>query len=150
MLPVNSTPENKAMLTKQSREVVAAAAAIVAAFGSHDAKTYFSLFNPQATFVFYNTRHYLNSRAAYQEEWTKWERETGFRVRSCSSSDQRVQIFGDFAVFTHSVCTEVSTNQGNSTLYERETIIFQLLDKRWIAVHEHLSPDPEQIAYNKP
>jgi len=76
-------------------------------------------------------------------EWAKWEKEDAFRVRSCKSTDQRVQAFGDVAVFTHSVQTELSTKGGPSTVRERETIVFQRRDGKWIAVHEHLSPYPE-------
>ncbi|HEX9706745.1 MAG TPA: nuclear transport factor 2 family protein, partial [Steroidobacteraceae bacterium] len=54
-----------------------------------------------------------------------------------------MQLHGDTAVFTHSVRTGISTNQGESTLLERETIIFHHRNGRWVAVHEHLSPLPE-------
>jgi len=114
----------------------------VAAFGRHDPKTYFAQFAPEATFIFYTTPRRLNSRAEYESEWAKWEREDEFHVRSCSSSDQKVQLLGKVAVFTHSVRTELSTHQGPSTVRERETIIFERRRGKWIAVHEHLSPDP--------
>ena len=99
---------------------VRAAAAIVAAFGRHDPQAYFALFDPTASFVFYSTPRRLENRAAYGREWATWETELGFRVRSCTSSDQRVQIFGDTAVFTHSVRTAISTKAGESILHERE------------------------------
>ncbi len=123
-----------------SREVAAAAAAIVDAFGRHDPKKYFSLFAPDATFVFHTTPRRLNARAEYEAEWAKWEKEDGFRVHSCKSTDQRVQVLGDVAVFTHSVQTELSTKQGPSTVQERETIVFHRRGGKWVAVHEHLSP----------
>jgi len=44
----------------------------------------------------------LRSRADYEKLWYGWE-QAGFRVRSCESSDQQVQVLGDVAVFTHSV-----------------------------------------------
>jgi uncharacterized protein (TIGR02246 family) len=125
-----------------SREVAAAAAAIVGAFGRHDPKKYFSLFAPDATFVFHTTPKRLNARAEYEAEWAMWEKEDGFRIRSCKSTDQRVQILGDVAVFTHSVQTELSTKQGPSTVQERETIVFHRRGGKWVAVHEHLSPLP--------
>jgi ketosteroid isomerase-like protein len=128
--------------TEAGKKVLAAAAAIVAAFGRHDPKAYFALFEPAATFVLYTTPRRLNSRAEYEEEWAKWEKEDGFRVTSCVSTDQRVQLMGDVAVFTHSVRTELSTKQGRSALKERETIVFASREGRWIAVHEHLSPQP--------
>lgn len=138
-----SKSETGSAATRSSREVAAAAAAIVAAFGRHDAKAYFALFAPDATFVFHTTAQRLNSRAEYEAEWAKWEKEDAFRVRSCKSTDQRVQVFGDVAVFTHSVQTELSAKGGASTVRERETIVFQRRGGKWIAVHEHLSPYPE-------
>ncbi len=107
-----SKSEPGSAATRSSREVAAAAAAIVAAFGRHDAKAYFALFAPDATFVFHTTAQRLNSRAEYEAEWAKWEKEDAFRVRSCKSTDQRVQVFGDVAVFTHSVQTELSAKGG--------------------------------------
>jgi uncharacterized protein (TIGR02246 family) len=141
---LSSTPTAPAATaSRASAEVSAAAAAIVAAFGRHDPKAYFALFAPEATFVFHTTPQRLNSRAEYQAEWAKWEKEDGFRVRSCKSSDQRVQILGDAAVFTHTVVTEISTKQGPSAMRERETIVFRREGGKWIAVHEHLSLLPE-------
>ncbi len=130
-------------------EVIAAAAAIVAAFGRHDPKAYFALFAPDATFVFYTTPQRLNSRAEYEAEWANWEKNDAFRVRSCRSKDPRVQVFGDVAVFSHSVRTELSTKQGDNTVLERETIVFHRRGGRWVGVHEHLSPDPEQESTTK-
>ena len=118
-----------------------AADSIIAAFGRQDSASYFSRFAPEASFTFYTTVRRLNSRAEYEAEWQSWK-PAGFRVRSCSSSDQRVQIFGDIAIFTHSVRTEVTTREGDSTLLERESIVFQWRDGTWIAIHEHLSPLP--------
>ncbi|MBK7975499.1 MAG: nuclear transport factor 2 family protein [Deltaproteobacteria bacterium] len=127
-------------------EVTAAADAIVAAFGRHDAKAYFARFAPEATFVFHTTPRRLESRAEYEAEWAKWEKEDGFHVRGCRSSNQRVQLLGDVAVFSHSVRTELTMNSGPSTVRERETIVFQRRAGGWIAVHEHLSPDPSAQA----
>lgn len=124
------------------REVTAAAAAIVEAFGRHDPATYFSHFAPDATFVFHTSPKRLNTRAEYEAEWATWEKEDGFRVRSCISTDQHVQVLGEVAVFTHSVQTELSTKQGPSTAQERETIVFHRRGGKWVAVHEHLSPLP--------
>jgi Ketosteroid isomerase homolog len=119
----------------------AAADSIVAAFGRQDSAGYFSRFAPEASFIFHTTARRLNGRAEYEAEWQSWK-SAGFRVRSCRSSDQRVQVFGDVAIFTHSVRTEVTTREGDDTLVERETIIFQRQNDRWQAVHEHLSPQP--------
>jgi ketosteroid isomerase-like protein len=125
------------------REVRAAADSIVSAFGRHDTESYFSRFAPEATFVFHTTARRLENLAEYRQEWASWERDIGFRVRSCVSSDQRVQLLGDVAIFTHAVRSEISTNEGEITVHERETIIFHRRDGKWIAVHEHLSPQPE-------
>lgn len=118
-----------------------AADSIVAAFGRQDSASYFSRFAPEASFTFHTTARRLNSRVEYEAEWQSWKH-AGFRVRSCSSSDQQVQLYGDIAIFTHSVQTEVTTPEGDSTLLERESIVFQWRDGSWIAIHEHLSPQP--------
>lgn len=124
-------------------DVKTAAAALVAAFGSGDVERYFSCFAEDATFVFHTTDRVLGSREEYRREWRRWEDEDGFRVLSCDSSDQRVQEFGDVAVFVHRVRTRVRVNAGEETLCERETIVFRRHSGGgWIAVHEHLSPDP--------
>ena len=124
-------------------EVLDAAARVVAAFGSGNLDAYFAAFAEDATFVFHSTGRVLTSRADYREEWASWERADGFRVLECTSSDQRVQDLGDVAVFTHRVRTRVSSGGAETELQERETIVFRRDgDGRWVAVHEHLSPDP--------
>lgn len=120
--------------------VLAAADAIVRAFGAHDVARYFSLFDASASFVFYTADERLNSRAEYEALWHSWEADDGFRVHGCVSSDQLVQVFGDTAVFTHSVESRVEFGGEVSTLHERETIVFALRDGELVAVHEHLSP----------
>ncbi|MGK2963447.1 MAG: YybH family protein [Gemmatimonadaceae bacterium] len=124
-------------------EVKAAADSIVAAFGRNDTKAYFSRFVPEATFVFHTTARRLENLEEYRQEWASWERDIGFRVLSSVSSDQRVQMFGDIAIFTHAVRSEISTNEAQLTVHERETIVFHRRDGKWVAVHEHLSPQPE-------
>jgi len=39
------------------------------------------------------------------------------------------------------ICT-LTKREGDSTLLERESIVFQGRDGAWIAIHEHLSPLP--------
>lgn len=124
-------------------EVKAAADSIVAAFGRHDTRAYFSRFAPEATFVFHTAARRLENLDEYRQEWASWEREIGFRVLSCVSFDQRVQLFGDIAIFTHALRSEISTKEAAFTVHERETIVFQRRDGKWVAVHEHLSPQPE-------
>ena len=127
-----------------SAEVRAAANAIIAAYSAHRTDDYFQAFHPEATFVFYSSPERLGSRAAFHEAWDTWEREDGFRVLECVSTDQLVQLFGDVAVFTHRLTTRLRTNAGKETALERETIVFaRQPDGSWLAVHEHLSPDPQ-------
>ncbi len=130
-------------------QVRAAAAELVAAFGRHESAAYFDCFLPEATFVFHNHATRLTSRAEYRRLWDRWEREDGFRVISCESSGQRVQVFGDSAVFEHEVRTTVRTGLADamveSVSHERETIVFVQRDGRWLAAHEHLSARPAEI-----
>ncbi|HJW76082.1 MAG TPA: nuclear transport factor 2 family protein [Thermoleophilia bacterium] len=124
-----------------AREVTDAANAIVAAFGGHRTEDYFGSFSPDATFVFYNAPDRFDSLAQFRAEWDRSEREDGLRVLECVSSDQMVQTFGDFAVFSHTIRTRLRTNAGQEELTERETVVFAKQDDgRWLAVHEHLSP----------
>jgi ketosteroid isomerase-like protein len=123
-------------------EVREAVERLVTAFGEGRLDDYFACFAPDATFVFYTTPERLDSPQAYLQLWDRWVAEDGFRVRACRTSDTRVQLAGDVAIVTHDVETEVSTNDGDDTLRERETIVFAPRDGRWLAVHEHLSPRP--------
>lgn len=123
--------------------VLAAAEALVDAFGRHDTHAYFDAFSPQATFIFYNLDRTLASRAEYEAEWALWETRDGFAVRACRSTNRNVQVFGDAAVFTHSVETDLEVGGEAVTNNERETIVFaRQPDGRWLAVHEHLSALP--------
>ena len=130
-------------MTTAEQQVLDTAAALVRSFAEGDLDAYFGHFAPDATFVFHTTPGVLDSVDAYRDVWAGWERDAGFRVLSCLSSEQHVQEWGSVAVFTHRVRTRVATNDGEEDLRERETIVFQLRgDGRWIGVHEHLSPDP--------
>lgn len=122
-------------------QVLAAASKIVADFGSHNKQSYFSDFSKDATFIFYTHPVRLASRSEYEKLWDRWETEDGFRVHSCRSTNQNVQMLGqDFAVFTHEVETVVELAGKSSTVFEKETILFEKESGGWIAVHEHLSP----------
>jgi ketosteroid isomerase-like protein len=122
-------------------DVLAAASAIVDAFAATDGERYFSLFAPDATFVFHTEPERLDDRAAYERLWADWV-DGGWEVTSCVSSGRRVQPFAGGAVFTHSVSTSVQTPDGPESYRERETIVFRAEADRLIAVHEHLSPQP--------
>jgi ketosteroid isomerase-like protein len=124
-------------------EVRRAAAALVSAFGSGDLDAYFACFAEDATFLFHTTDRLLTSTEDYRREWERWVSEDGFRVLGCATADTVVQMLEDTAVLTHRVRTTVATHEGESGLYERETIVFSRQDDgRWLAVHEHLSPAP--------
>ena len=121
-------------------EVLAAVDAIIDDFGHHRRDAYFAGFAEDATFVFHTGRGRLESRADYEAEWDRWERDEDFRVLACRSSARRVQQIGvDVAIFTHDVETELADGEGSVTLQERETIVLHRRDGRWLCVHEHLS-----------
>ena len=127
-------------------EVMEAAAEVVAAFGSHDTEKYFRCFSPEASFLFYSSNRRLNSRQEYEEEWKSWEKD-GFKVHSCLSSDAKVTLYAEsrVAIFTHSVRTDLTMGGQRMTNSERETIVFEHVGRSWLAIHEHLSPDPNLI-----
>lgn len=122
--------------------VLAAAAKIVDDFGHHRTADYFAGFAADATFMFYTHTERLESRAAYETLWAKWESEDGFKVHGCRSSHQKVQLIrDDAAVFTHLVSSDIEFGGEVSTVEERETIVFAKHGDHWLAVHEHLSPE---------
>ena len=115
---------------------------LVAAFASSDSARYFAHFDPEATFLFHDTDHLVGSRADYEAMWSEWERETGFRVLACTSTAQRVQQYGDLAVFTHRVHTVRVMDDTEDEVFERETIVLRRRGDTWTCIHEHLSPEP--------
>ena len=123
--------------------VLQTAAHLVSRFAAHDFDGYFSCFDENTVFIFHTSPHVLVSKSEYQKEWRSWEKEWGFKVEACMSSNQRVQLFDSVAIFSHDVATTLSTNDGEKSFKERETIVFQQISGKWIAVHEHLSPMPE-------
>ncbi len=121
-------------------EVAEAAHLLIKSFGDHDVEAYFASFTPSATFIFHTHPEVVTSRDAYRSLWESWEAE-GFRVVSCTSSNQKVTVISDDgAVFTHSVRTVLEG--ADEELFERETIVFHRDGNRWLGVHEHLSLDP--------
>jgi ketosteroid isomerase-like protein len=122
-------------------EVGAAADALVGAFGSHDAQGYFAAFDPDATFMFYTTDRLLASRSEWESEWADLEA-SGFHVDGCTTSNRRIDVVSpDVAILTHSVRTQIAGEA--EVVRERETIVFRRgAQGQWLAVHEHLSPDP--------
>lgn len=130
-----TSPDEKAVLDAVDR--------IVRAFGNNDTATYFELFSENASFVFHNHDRRLESTEEYRQLWHAWERDDGFHVLDCLSTERRVDLYGDAAVFSHVVLTTVrSTRDGEFTTAqstERETIVLMRSGAGWIAVHEHLS-----------
>jgi ketosteroid isomerase-like protein len=129
------------MTTLTTDEVLKAADHLVAVFAATDTTGYFDCFAPEATFVFHPEAARLDDRAAYERTWASWL-DDGWRVESCASSDRLVQIYGDTAVFSHTVDTVTSVGGEQTATRERETIVFVRTDDGLIAVHEHLSPVP--------
>jgi hypothetical protein len=126
----------------QTQRVLDAAAKIVDDFGHHRTADYFGGFTTDASFMFYTHSERLDSRAAYEALWAKWETEDGFKVHGCRSTNQLVQLIGnDAAVFSHLVSSDIEFAGEVSTVAERETIVFALVNGAWMAVHEHLSPE---------
>jgi ketosteroid isomerase-like protein len=122
-------------------DVKKAAGELVGHFGASRVSEYFQCFSQSADFIFYTHTERLKSRKAYEDLWKTWETEMNFKILSCTSSDQDIKLVGnDVAIFTHNVSTDVSTNAGVETVSERETIVFELKNGAWIAIHEHLSP----------
>ena len=130
-------------------QVIEAAQRIVDAFAATDGDRYFDCFSPDATFCFHTEPDRLNDRAAYERLWQEWI-SSGWRVRSCESSNQLVQTFPGGAVFTHDVATIVATADGEELTHERETIVFRVDDDRLVAIHEHLSPAPVDLSGETP
>src|SRR5262245_22131346 len=115
------------------------AESLVAAFAASDAPAYFGHFHPDATFLFHDTPGLVASRAEYEALWADWEQNDGFRVLACESSDQRVQGYGDLAVFTHSVRTRRVVAGQEEELRERETIVLVRVGGSWELMNEDLS-----------
>lgn len=129
-----------------SDEVSEVAAQIVNAFSATDAERYFSLFAPEASFIFHTEQDRLDSRAAYEALWSGWVAD-GWAVVACDSTNHQVTAFPGGAIFSHDVTTTVQTGDGEESYEERETIVFRCEpDGRLLAIHEHLSPTPAQAA----
>jgi ketosteroid isomerase-like protein len=128
---------------KNEQGVLQQAAHLVSCFAQHDFDKYFECFADDTVFIFHTTKNVLNNKLEYQKEWKIWEKEWGFKVKACHSSNQIVQMYGEVAIFSHTVATTLNTSDGEKSFTERETIVFQFQNGKWIAVHEHLSPMPE-------
>lgn len=125
----------------EEAQVRAAAARLIDAFGAHDLPRYFAGFAEDASFLFHTEPALIASRQDYEAQWRVWEGE-GFHVLGCRSLEAAVQRVGqDVAIFTHRVRTRLADVEHE--LRERESIVFhRVAPGKWLAVHEHLSPEP--------
>lgn len=123
--------------------VLAAVDFIIDDFGNHRRDDYFDRFAAEATFIFHSFDVRLESRQEYESLWKSWE-QAGFRVRRCDSTNRRIQLFGEVAVFSHDVETESQIAGVTNVTHERETIVLELRAGRWLGVHEHLSSAGQQ------
>ncbi len=128
-------------MTEAIEEVRAAAERLMEAFSTGDEDGYFGCFRPDATFLFHGVDP-IGSLADYRALVRTWKDEHGFRVLSAESRDADIRLFGGTAIFTHRVTTIQMWDGEESTLHERESIVFQRQgDGGWLAIHEHLSSD---------
>jgi ketosteroid isomerase-like protein len=127
--------------TVDPQDVLRAADHLIAAFAATDGHGYFDCFTADASFVFHAEPGRLDDRAAYERLWASWV-DAGWRVVSCDSSQRLVQVYGNTAVFSHTVDTVTDTAGQRAATRERETIVFVHAAGRLLAVHEHLSPVP--------
>lgn len=110
-------------------------------FRRHDTDGYFACFHPEARFMFYTVPGEVLSKADYRSRWQQWEQTSGFRVLDCESCGARISHYGDCAVVTHEVRTRLRSHEGEQTVLEQESIVFQCQpDGDWLCIHEHLSP----------
>jgi ketosteroid isomerase-like protein len=126
-------------VSDDAAEAQAAVDALIDAYANHRRDEYFSWFAPDATFIFHTSPMRLESRSEYEEFWLSWETQEQFHVIDCTSTNRRMQVFGDTAVFTHDVNTTLSMNGEVEHPAERETIVMRRSADVWACVHEHLS-----------
>jgi uncharacterized protein (TIGR02246 family) len=128
-------------MTETIGEIRAAAERLMEAFSTGDEDGYFGCFHPDATFLFHGVEP-IDSRDEYRALVRRWKDEHGFRVLSATSHDPDVRVFDDTAILIHGVTTVQMWDGEESTLHERESIVFQRQGEgRWLAIHEHLSAD---------
>ena len=132
------TDENA--LSMAIREVQEAYEQLMNSFASGDSDEYFACFHQDASFVFPD-EPLLEPRSTYRSAWSRWRSE-GVLFTDVVADDVRVRVFGDTAVVTHRIATTVNVRGKTTVDRERESIIFARMAGRWLAVHEHLSPEP--------
>ena len=128
-------------MTETIEEVRAAVERLMEAFSTGDEDGYFECFHADATFFFHG-QDLIGSREEYRTAVRSWKTEHGFRVLSAESRDADIRLFGDTAILTHRVTTVQMWDGEESTLHERESVVFQRQgDGGWLGIHEHLSSD---------
>ena len=128
-------------MTEAIEDVRAAVGRLMEAFSTGDEDGYFECFHPDATFFFHG-QDLIGSREEYRAAVRSWKAEHGFRVLSAESRDADIRLFGDTATLTHRVTTVQMWDGEESTLHERESVVFQRQgDGGWLGIHEHLSSD---------
>ena len=110
------------------------------AFAGGNTADYFACFHEDASFIF-PSEELLESRSTYESAWSRWQGE-GVQFTDVVADDVRVRVVGDTAVVTHRLHTTVLSDGASNVDRERESIIFSRVGGRWLAVHEHLSPEP--------
>jgi hypothetical protein len=122
-----------------TQAVLAAAKRLVDFYGAGDIPNYLKCLAPDAMFFFHFHDDVLNSRDEWGEVLAGMAAE-GVRVTSCKSTNQHVRLVSTHvAVFCHDVVTVQMGGTMETTLYEAETIVFELRNGVWVAVYEHLS-----------
>ena len=128
-------------MTEAIEEVRAEVERLMVAFSTGNEDGYFDCFHPDATFFFHG-QDLIGSRENYRAAVRSWKADHGFRVLAAESLDAYIRVFRDTAILTHRVTTTQMWDDEESTLHERESIVFQRQgDGGWLAIHEHLSSD---------
>ena len=125
------------------KEVLEAYERLVSAF--REGRDKFGSFADEATIV--DGGRLFGSLAEYRAAWDAWTERMG-HLPIPDSVETRVlslQMLGDTAVLIHSIESRESTDAGEETEREIETIVFgRQPDGRWLIVHQHLSPQPDR------
>ena len=122
------------------RDVEGAYEQLMNAFASGDSDKYFACFHQGASFLFPG-EPLLEPRSTYRSAWSRWHDE-GVTFTDVAADDVRIRVFGNTAVVTHRITTTVNAMGKTTVDRERESVCFARTAGRWLAVHEHLSPEP--------
>ncbi len=112
---------------------------LMAAFVTGNTEEYFDCFHEDASFVFPGEA-VLEPLSAYRSAWSRWQRE-GVQFTDVVADDISVRVVGETAVVTHRIQTTVIDSGEANVDREQESIVFARVGGKWLAVHEHLSPE---------